>query len=82
MASDLDTRLSRVREKAGVGVGGRDPAGRSGLGGQPAGHRSGTGAHVQTVGAGQRPACGQTAEGLGVVARFQQKQPSQFIVEG
>ena len=82
MAADFDTGLSCVREKAGVGVGGHDPAGRSGLGGQPSCHRSGTGAHVQAVGAGQRPACGQPAEGLGVVARFQQKQPAQFIVEG
>ena len=27
MATDLDTGLSRVREKAGVGIGGHDPAG-------------------------------------------------------
>ena len=47
VAADLDPGLFRVSKKPRVGVGRYDLASGSGLGGQPAGHRAGPGAHLQ-----------------------------------
>ena len=70
VTADLYSRLFRVTEKTRVGVGGYDLARGSGLGGQPAGHRAGSGAHFQATGPGQRAEHAQPAEGARVVARL------------
>jgi hypothetical protein len=54
VTADLYPGLFRVSEKTRVGVGGYDLARGSGLGGQPAGHRTGSGAYLQATGPGQR----------------------------
>ncbi len=60
VAADLHPGRVRVGEKARVGVGGYDLASGSGLGGQPAGHRAGSRAHLQAADPGQRAEHGQS----------------------
>lgn len=81
VAADLHPGLFRAGEEAGVGVGGYNLARGSGPGGQPAGHRAGSGAYLQAAGTGQRAENGEPAEGTGVVAGLQQVQSAQFVVE-
>jgi len=55
VAADLHPGLVCVSEKPRVAVGGYDLARGFGLGGQPAGHRAGSGAHLQAPGPASGP---------------------------
>ena len=81
VAADLHPGRVRVGEKARVGVGGYDLASGSGLGGQPAGHRAGSAPTSRQRIPASGPNMDKLAEGARVIARLQQAQPAQFIVE-